>query len=162
MRPRPLHAALAACMSFACLHPAAAQTTHPPYVDALEYFTTDAQYDAWFTLTAQLERNFDEICGDTFCEGDYSNLTPLRLRCSVMPGSGRIGRCVWVFAGSYEDIDPANGDIAVQAQSWSCVLPLAPNTRIDGLVAALAGESPLFTTLPGTQGSIYDGLGDCL
>jgi hypothetical protein len=162
MRLRPIHAVLAAGLALAGLRPAAAQTTHPPFVDVYEYFTTDAQYEAWFALGAQLERNFEDVCGDTFCEGDYSNLTPLRLRCSVVQGSGRIGQCVWVFAGSYEDIAPGSGAVEVWTQHWECALPLAPNTRIDALMAALAGDSPLFTTLPGTGVSIYDGLGDCL
>ena len=70
------------------------------YIDVYEYFTTDAQYEAWFTLTAQLNHDFDDICGDTFCEGDYSNIESLRFRCSVEQTTGRVGRCLWIFAGS--------------------------------------------------------------
>ena len=132
------------------------------YIDVYEYFTTDAQYEAWFTLTAQLDQDFDDICGDTFCEGDYSNIQSLRLRCSVLQSGGHIGQCVWIFAGSYEDIDPANGHIGVSSQVWQCALPLAPNTTIDGLLSALAVPHPLHTTLPGTQVTIYDGLAECI
>ena len=123
---------------------------------------TDAQFDAWFTLTTQLRQNFDDVCGDTFCEGDYSNIESLRLRCSVLQDSGRIGRCVWIFAASNEDIDRAFGRILVQTQDWECRLPIASDTGIDELMAALAGDSPLFAMLPGTQTTIYEGLGDCL
>lgn len=140
----------------------ATMPTTPQYEDVYDYFTSDAQYEAWYALTSQLRSNFDDICGDTFCEGDYSNIESLRLRCSVEDSSGRIGRCLWIFAGSYEDIDADTGRISVNAHVWRCRLPLAPHTTIDGLLSALAGNSPLQTPLPGTQTSIYDGLGDCL
>lgn len=162
MHLRPLRATLGALLLAAHLAPAAAQSTRPRYVDPLEYFTTDAQFDAWFTLTTQLRQNFDDVCGDTFCEGDYSNIESLRLRCSVLQDSGRIGRCVWIFAASNEDIDRAFGRILVQTQDWECRLPIASDTGIDALMAALAGDSPLFAMLPGTQTTIYEGLGDCL
>jgi hypothetical protein len=142
--------------------PPATQSVPPHFVDVYEYFTSDAQYEAWYTLTTQLRRNFDDICGDTFCEGDYSNIESLRFRCSVEQTTGRVGRCLWIFAGSYEDIDADTGKIIVQSHVWRCRTPLAPHMTIDALLTSLAGESPLHATLPGTQTSIYDGLGDCL
>jgi hypothetical protein len=132
------------------------------YVDEYNYFTDDAQFDAWYTMTAQLEQDFDEICGDTFCEGDYSNIMPLRLSCSVEHRSGRIGHCIWTFAASNETVDPHDGRIDVETHAWHCELPLAPLTTIETLQAALADGSPLYATLPGTEVSIYDGLTDCL
>jgi hypothetical protein len=140
----------------------AAQSVPPHYVDIYEYFTSDAQYEAWFTLTSQLHHNFDDICGDTFCEGDYSNIQSLDFRCSVEQASGRIGRCLWIFAGSYEEIDPDSGKINVTSHVWRCRAPLAPHTTMNALLAALAGNSPLHANLPGTQASLYDGLTDCL
>jgi len=142
--------------------PASAQQALPRYVDVYSYFSSDAQYEAWYTLTTQLRRNFDDICGDTFCEGDYSNIESLRLRCSVEQASGRIGRCVWVFAGSNEDVDPDSGRIVVQAHVWRCRLPLASHTTMDAFLQALSGPSPLYAALPATTTSIYDGLTDCL
>src|SRR5699024_5415857 len=111
---------------------------------------------------AGLEADFDDICGDTFCEGDWSNITPLRLRCSVVAGSGRIGHCVWSFAASNEEIDARSGAIAVATQAWQCELPVAPHTTIDALLAALAGDHPLHKPLPGTPLSVYDALSSCL
>ncbi|MEO7325040.1 MAG: hypothetical protein ABIW82_09450 [Dokdonella sp.] len=134
----------------------------PHYVDVYEYFSSDAQYEAWFTLTTQLRRNFDDICGDTFCEGDYSNIQSLDFRCSVEQASGRIGRCLWIFAGSYEEIDADSGTITVQSHVWRCRAPLAPHTTMNALLAVLAGNAPLQANLPGTSNSIYDGLTDCL
>jgi hypothetical protein len=135
---------------------------HPNFVEEYKYFTTDAQYEAWSTLTTGLRSDFDNICGDTFCEGDYSNLQSLSFDCSVDQASGRIGRCVWIFAGSYEGIDPATGAITVDARTWNCPTPLAPRTTMTELLAALAVSHPLQTPLPRTQTTIYDGLIDCL
>jgi len=132
------------------------------YVDASSYFTRDQDFEAWYVLRSGLERNFDDVCGDTFCEGDYSNLQPLRYQCSVNAASGRIGMCIWVFAGSNEEIDPATGRIRVDAKAWRCRTPLASRTTIEELLAALQGDEPLRAALPGTDRSIYDGLGDCL
>lgn len=140
---------------------ATAQTA-PSYGDVYGYFTTDAQYESWYTLTTQLRRNFDDICGDTFCEGDYANIQSLGYRCSIEQASGAIGRCIWLFAGSYEDIDPATGRFAVHKAFWRCRTPLAPGTTIDALLGALAGDEPLYAPLPGSSATIYDGLVDCL
>src|SRR5690606_40042877 len=77
MQPIPR---LAACV-LACLLPSATfAVDRPGYGDATEYFQTDAQYEAWFDLTRALRRDFDWICGDTFCEGEYSNIQSLRYR----------------------------------------------------------------------------------
>lgn len=132
------------------------------YVDAGSYLRGDAEYEAWYRVMHGLRRGFDDICGDTFCEGDYSNLESLRFVCSVDRVSGIIAQCVWVFAGSQEQIDPATGRVKIVARSWRCKSPLAPRTTMEALLAALDGDSPLRAPLPATQRSIYDGLIDCL
>jgi hypothetical protein len=53
------------------------------YVDISSYLTSDADINAWYSITSQLRKNFDDVCGDTFCEGDYSNIESLDYRCSV-------------------------------------------------------------------------------
>ena len=40
----------------------------------------------------------------TFCGGDYANLEPLRLRCSINTTTAVLKNCTYVFAGSYETI----------------------------------------------------------
>ncbi|WP_426749626.1 hypothetical protein [Myxococcus sp. Y35] len=132
------------------------------YVDASSYVTSEGDIEAWFQLRYNLKQNFDDICGDTFCEGDYSNIESLRFRCSVETTTGQIGQCVWVFAASNEEVSPTTGAVTVDAQTWSCQVPLAPNTTFQAFLTALAGTSPLYATLPGTQTTIYQGLGDCL
>lgn len=136
--------------------------TSANYVEVGSHLGSDAEITAWYEAFYHLRENFDEICGDTFCEGDYSNIYPLRFSCSVEQSSGMIGRCVWVFAASNEDIDPATGKIQVTPKVWRCRSPLAPKTTVSALLGALAGERPLYAKLPGTSVSIYDGLIDCL
>lgn len=133
-----------------------------PYVDASAYVQGEAQIEAWYAMLQALRRDFSQICGDTFCEGEYSNIEPLRFRCSVHSESGRIGACLWVFAASEEEIDPATGEIQVRPKFWRCRAPLAPHTTIEELLSAVAGQSPLYAPLPGSGRSVYDGLADCL
>ncbi|MFP2908424.1 hypothetical protein ACLESD_25895 [Pyxidicoccus sp. 3LFB2] len=132
------------------------------YVDTSSYLTSDADIEAWYQLTSSLKQNFDDVCGDTFCEGDYSNIESLRFRCSVESRTGVIGECVWVFAASNEEIDPATGAITVDTQTWTCKAPLARRTTIRDFLTALAGTSPINAPLPRTTQSLYDGLVDCL
>lgn len=164
-----IHSQSAACRSLllaASLPLAAPAATRgedaPQYVDASDYVQGEAQIDAWFSMLSQLKRGFDEICGDTFCEGDYSNIESLRYRCSVHQASGRIGTCVWVFAASAEEIDPATGEITVVPKFWRCPTPLVQGTTLEEMLAALAGPSALDAPLPRSDRSIYDGLTDCL
>jgi hypothetical protein len=132
------------------------------YVDVLAYLQTDAAYEAWFTLRRQLHRNFDAICGDTFCEGDYSNIQSLRYVCSVHRVSGRIGSCAWSFAASEESVARRSGRISAETPAWLCLSPLVPDTTLEALLDALQGDEPLYAALPGSSRTLYDGLIDCL
>jgi hypothetical protein len=132
------------------------------YIEVGEYLTRDADIETWYTALDQLKRNFDDVCGDTFCEGDYSNIQSLRLRCSVERHTGVLGHCVWIFAASNEEIGPADGRVLVDEHHWRCRIPLARLTRVEDLLAAWSGPQPLRATLPGTRVSTYDGLTGCL
>lgn len=132
------------------------------YIEVGGYLRSEAEINAWYELLYRLRENFDEICGDTFCEGDYSNIQALRFVCSVEAGSGVLGQCVWAFAASHEEVDVATGRVAVAPKAWRCRAPLARKTTVQALLGALTGARPLYETLPGTTRSIYDGLADCL
>jgi hypothetical protein len=134
------------------------------FVDVWSYFTAPAEFDAWAELTSNLKIDFDAVCGDTFCEGDYANYESLGFRCSVGVQTGKIGKCVWVFAASNEEVVPSTGNIKVHAKTWRCKMPLKPATPISDFVQALSapGGRPIDATLPGTNLSLYDGLADCL
>lgn len=161
-RTRPSMRGIAIAALTASLFAVSVPAAAAEYVDAGSYLRSDAEYEAWYRVVHGLRRGFDDICGDTFCEGEYSNLESLRFVCSVERVSGVIAQCVWVFAGSQEQIDPATGRVQVQARSWRCKAPLTPRTTIEALLAALDGDAPLRAPLPGTQRSIYDGVIDCL
>lgn len=132
------------------------------YVDARDY--PRAGQGQWrFRQTEQaLVRGFDQICGDTFCEGEYYNLQAMRLRCAVRAASGRVQECRWTFAGSNAAVDPDSGRIEVDGRDWACLLPVAPDTPLPLLLDTLQGDAALDATLPGTTLSVYQGLTDCL
>lgn len=156
---------VAAAFAAGAAAPAAHAITPLPatggYLDASAWLQSDDDINAWYDIVFGLRDGFDDICGDTFCEGDYSNIESLRFRCSVDGGSGVLGECVWVFAASNEEVHPARGRILVEARTWRCRLPLAAGTTMDEFLAALAGD-PLYAALPHGSASIYDSLGDCL
>ncbi|HTV22262.1 MAG TPA: hypothetical protein VMG12_26420 [Polyangiaceae bacterium] len=134
------------------------------YIDARSYLTSDDDINRWYDLTFALRDDFDDICGDTFCEGDYSNYQSLEFSCSVDQASGFLGECSWVFAASIEELERATGRFDVQGRTWQCTLPLAPDTPATGFLQTLTSsdERPLFTPLPNTDATAYDGLIDCL
>jgi hypothetical protein len=132
------------------------------YVEVRSYDALDR--DAWYELTSALRNDFDNICGDTFCEGDFSNYESLGLRCSVEVQKGTLGKCVWTFAASMEEVTASTGNVKVHAETFRCKMPVVSGTPLTEFVAALSapGQQALFAKLPGTQQSLYDGLIDCL
>lgn len=159
-----IHALMPALLVAALLPstPAAAQTSGS-YVDVSAYALDDARYEAWLNLRGTLRQDFDDICGDTFCEGEFSNIQSLRYDCSVNQVTGRIGMCAWVFAASNEEIDPVTGRITIaQRGFWRCRTPLVAGTTIEQFVDALQVERPLYAPLPNSAKTIMDGLIDCL
>lgn len=143
----------------AATHAAPAPAAPGPYLDARIYLS-GAQLDAWYDMTRRLKINFDDVCGDAFCEGEYSNIEALRYNCSVDQASGHIGMCAWTFAASNEEVDPVSGNILVQKGAWRCRTPLEPNVAIGELMTALAGSMPMYARLPGSDRTIMEGLVD--
>ncbi|WP_244880176.1 hypothetical protein [Stenotrophomonas rhizophila] len=132
------------------------------YVDARDYPGQGQGGTRFRALEQALVRGFDDVCGDTFCEGEYYNLQAMRLRCSVHAASGRVGECRWTFAGSNMDVDAATGAVTVDARDWACRLPLAAQTPLPRLLATLQGPEAIDTVLPGTATTVYEGLTTCL
>jgi hypothetical protein len=136
----------------------------PRFVDAQGYWEVPEEIDAWYQLVADLRRGFDDVCGDTFCEGEFSNHQSLRFRCSVEESSGALGSCVWVIAASNEEIAPETGAVTVDGQVFACAMPIPPATDIRAFVQALSapGVEPIRAAIPGSDRSLYDGLTECL
>lgn len=141
---------------------AGAVHAQPRYVDARDYPSDEAGWDRFYDLENRLRQGFDAICGDTFCEGEYSNIQHLRFRCSVDGRAGTMGQCMWTLAGSWEEVDPVDGRIHVDGRLWNCAAPLAPGTTVDAFYNALSGRDAIDASLPGTRRSLYGSLADCL
>jgi hypothetical protein len=135
----------------------------PLYRDVEASFTTEDDQNRWFDVRHGLNRDFDDICGDTFCEGDFTNLASMRFRCSVSTRTGLIKTCLWLFAGSDETVTASTGNIRPNAKFFSCTIPVTgtPRQLMDALLSP-EGEGPLYRKLPGSAKAIYEHLGDCL
>jgi hypothetical protein len=133
------------------------------YVDATNWPASEAGLERFVALEEHLAGAFGGVCGDTFCEGDYANLRPMQLRCSVDSTKGTMKQCLWTFAGSYTDINGKSGAVQVNAKLFKCKLPLAKDTPVETFYEALISvKNPLEVKLPMTRKSIYDGLIGCL
>jgi len=139
-------------------------TTTPVYQDASDYLALNGgDQGAWFDARDSISTAFDQVCGDTFCEGDYNPIRTLTFTCSVKISTGIISTCKWVFAGAYATISPTTGTITSHDKVWKCTVPLngmKPKAFVDFVTAA--GGNVLNNALPNGRGNIYDGLGTCL
>ena len=133
------------------------------YRDVEETFTNEADQNRWFELKQRLRQEFDQICGDTFCEGDFTNLASMSWRCSASTSTGQLKSCLWLFAGSYETVTASTGNVRPVAKFFPCKIPVQGSAAalMDALLAP-GGEGPLRQPVPGSGRSIYDTLGDCL
>ncbi|MEA9750213.1 hypothetical protein VDG03_04025 [Xanthomonas campestris pv. raphani] len=145
------------------LAPAALAADPPPaFVDAVDWPANGEGWEAFVDLEQRLDRDFDNICGDTFCGGEFSDYQPLRFRCSVNRVSGVVRSCIWTFGASEVSVDPRSGHLRSDSRVWRCTAPLQAGTRLDEMYRVLAVTNPLFEPLPGGAPPIYDGLIGCL
>ncbi|HUS30673.1 MAG TPA: hypothetical protein VMZ53_19320 [Kofleriaceae bacterium] len=136
------------------------QESTTTYVDILDFSQTDQSQ--WYDLIHNLNHQFDAVCGDTFCEGEYSNIQPLTFSCSVSSKAGSVKDCAWTFAAAQVDVDPRTAAIVVDAPTFQCHFQM--KTTAKRLVGILAGADPLHAALPGAPAatpSIYDQLSAC-
>lgn len=140
----------------------AAPVIPPTHVDLVDYPTPQAQWNAVRDLRHRLENDFDDVCADTFCEGEYSDYHSMKLRCSVERVSGRVNSCGWAFAASELQVDPDTGALVARQPTWLCRFPIGAHTTVEALLASLDGPKPLFQPLPGTGRTVFDALANCL
>lgn len=119
-----------------------------------------ADLDRWVAVKASLQKGFDNICGDTLCSGDYSNLTTVRLECSSTTVAKKMKACTWVLGGNIDYVDGTTGKLTSDARVWACPITVSgtAKTMLDTLTAA--GDKALQTPLASGK-SFYDGLTDC-
>ena len=136
------------------------------YADVEEWANEqgDGTWETWMGLIGSLAQDFGDVCGDTYCGGDYSNLTPLRFRCSIDTTTRVLKNCTYVFGGSYETVNPTTGTIKTNARTFSCHIAVTGIALLDFLSTLTASGStpPLQRTLPGKTESIYSSLIGCI
>jgi len=130
------------------------RTRYVPIEDVLDR----EELATWAQVRTGLDNAFDDVCGDTFCGGDWSNLEPLDLSCSASTKRRQIRECVWTFGASQELVD-AGGSIAASIPIFTC--RFAPKGAAHHLVRALAAGDPLRALLPYSDESLYDVIGGC-
>lgn len=144
----------------------AQDATAARFVDLEEWASAQgpASADAYWQARRQLKAAFDDRCGDTFCEGDYSNLEALSFRCSVEKASGALGQCLWTFAGSWESVAKSSGAIQVHHREWRCAIPArGPASELLRTLGTSSSTQPAIDRpLPGGARSAYDALIECL
>lgn len=116
-----------------------------------------------------LEKQFDYICGDTFCEGEYSNLKSLDLDCSINQATQAVASCLWTFAGSYTEIDATTGSIEVQSAVKTCDIGFVGNAKTLATFLRQASrpgkgriEGFREVKVPGRDKALMEVLTDCL
>jgi hypothetical protein len=140
----------------------AAEPVAERYVDATDWPAHEAGIGRFENAEAKLVAGFDRICGDTFCEGEYANLRPMELRCSVDATKSTLKQCLWTFSGSSSAVNGKTGAVTTNARLFKCKLMLAKNTPIEAFYEMMDGEDPLDAKLPMSRHSVYDSINSCL
>jgi hypothetical protein len=154
----PLSLALAVLAAGIC----SASAREGPYVDLVDFPHKEANWDRFYDLEDHLIRAFHDLCGDTYCEGEYSNHIALQFRCSVHAASGTVQACTLVIGAGNLEVERGTGRVVPDSRTWACEAPLGANTPVETLHVALAGRDPLRRPLPGSGLSMHDALFDCL
>ncbi len=131
------------------------------YVDILDFEKTDQ--GQWYDTIHALNDQFNQECGDTYCEGDWSNLVPLTFACSVSSKAGSVKDCVYTFAAAQVDVDPRNAAIVVDAPVFKCSIKMKTTAvKLEKLLSTASDK--LRTPLPGAPAgatTIGEQLSDC-
>lgn len=141
---------------------AQAAPTAPRYVDVMDWPASEAGMERFANAEARLNTAFDQVCGDTFCEGEYPNVRPMQLSCSVDSTKGTLKQCLWLFSGSTATVNGKSGAVQSTAKLFKCKVLLAKDTPVDAFYSVIEGEDALHAKLPMTNRSVYDGLMGCL
>jgi hypothetical protein len=137
--------------------PAAPETTQ--YRDLGDWLVESADGAGWAQTTRNLVESFDQVCGDTFCEGEYPDITALRFVCSMKVDTQQVSHCSWSFAAADTWVG-ARGAITANVSTRRC--DVAIDASAGDLAMALSCPDPLQAALPGQTTSIYDALIGCL
>lgn len=137
------------------------EPTEGPFADVADNLASE-EIDAWYSMLSNLRQGFDDACGDSFCEGEYTNLQALRFRCSENTETGKLGTCAWMFAGSNVE-RTSKGFMEVDKAPFVCTFPVdATPAELAAALAPIEGDDPLRRPLPNGTTTLNDVLIDCL
>ena len=137
--------------------------TGTTYVAATDYYGTAVGQKKWHDAQAALVAGFDNVCGDTFCGSDFSDLQSLAFECAVTKSNGNVKSCAWVFGGSYHVVPSKGGALQETSSTFRC--PFTVKGTLPQLITALTAPGApdaIHRPLPGMTASAYDALGGCL
>lgn len=140
---------------------AAGQPSDSKYIEIGQYLQNQER-DQWLDVQYYVRQNFDDICGDTICEGEFPNIQAMDYNCAVDRTNGKLSQCMWTFLATSSRAPTREGQVQTDVHAWHCISPLAPNTHAKELLAALGGWKPIWTPLPGTSTTLWDGMLDCM
>ncbi|MGH7280083.1 MAG: hypothetical protein ACRELY_01045 [Polyangiaceae bacterium] len=116
----------------------------------------------WLAMRGKLRSDFDLVCGDTFCDGDFSNFTTIGLDCTASKNTKKMSQCVWTFAGSLEYVSGYSGKVTSDIPVITCTIPV--KGLASDFVKALQAAAPnpaIQSVVPGGTKSYYDYVSSC-
>src|SRR3569623_546410 len=137
------------------------QSSTTTYVDILDFSKTDQ--GQWYDLIHNLNAQFDQVCGDTFCGSDFGDLQSMDFTCAITKSTGNVKSCMWTFGGSWHLVAPQGGAQQITASTFQCPVPMKGTlSQLSDTITAPGTDDAIQRPLPGMTTSAYDALGGCL
>ena len=147
---------VAGCFEGVTPKPAPTPTKTQTYSSA-EQIAMNGNPDSFMPGVRSLDAAFDNACGDTYCDGDYNDITGLGFTCAVSK-AGNVKGCGWSFAGVYSTVG-SYGVITAHTKSWTCPLPFSGKQA--ALTSYIQSADPFDATLPGSTETTSNALAGC-
>lgn len=123
------------------------------------------------SAVSSLTDEFNFICGDLFCEGEFSEIVPVNFDCVINKESKQVSLCQWLFLAFQNDIDVETGLLVRREKIFRCDVPFGGDLKLfrEFLAAATVtvqgseSRNHFNTVIPGSLGrTIYRVLSSCL
>lgn len=128
----------------------------------------DFRVNSLIQLKSTLVKDFNFICPDTFCEGNFHRISSVDWQCSVQNETEFVSSCSWIFAGAVQQVDESTGEfVVVDSQVFTC--PVSFSGSLDELLTLHLtkeeggpdNQSTLSRKLP-TGSTVFEELMKCL
>ncbi len=121
-----------------------------------------AALDNWLTLKNRLNNDFLNICGDTFCDGDYGQFQPVSLDCSASKNTKKMAQCMWTFAASIEYVNGYSARVTSDVGLVMCPIPVKGlATDFISAMNVAAPDVAMQQVVPGGTQTLYDYVSNC-